>query len=183
MNPEVFAPPVAASLPPDGMNRALPTGKGNERELFAFPSRVRLMELKAHEVDAIPRRRKFRRRECVATGATFGLVLRDKQLRDIKLDDVLQKRRLDQALNTKEFAVLAGISYSAARGWFRTPGFPAVHGVVFWGDFVEWRRNLTGLIEKANARGDGPQAVGDELRKTADITLPPRAARILSEAA
>ena len=35
----------------------------------------------------------------------------DKQLRSIKRKDVLEKRRLDQALNAKEFAVAAGISY------------------------------------------------------------------------
>ena len=40
----------------------------------------------------------------------------DKQLRDIRLADVLEKRRLDQALNVKEFAVCAGVSYSTARG-------------------------------------------------------------------
>ena len=64
---------------------------------------------------------------------------RDKQLLNIALADVLEKRRLDQALNAKEFAVLAGISYSAARAWFRQPGFPAFSGVVFWQDFVQWR--------------------------------------------
>ena len=53
---------------------------------------------------------------------------RDKQLRGIKLADVLQRRRLDQALNAKEFAVLAGICYSTAREWFRLPGFPVVQG-------------------------------------------------------
>ena len=63
----------------------------------------------------------------------------DKQLRGIRLKDVLEKRRLDQALNAKEFAVLAGISYSTARAWFHLPGFPVFRGVVFWQDFVRWR--------------------------------------------
>ena len=57
----------------------------------------------------------------------------------------MAKRRLDQALNTKEFAVLAGVSYSCARTWFRQPGFPAISGVVFWPDFVQWRNAKTGL--------------------------------------
>jgi hypothetical protein len=60
----------------------------------------------------------------------------DKQLRGIRLKDVLEKRRLDQALNAKEFAVLAGISYSIARAWFHLPGFPVFRGVVFWQDFA-----------------------------------------------
>jgi len=70
---------------------------------------------------------------------------RDKQLLNVELDQVVEKRRLDQALSAKEFAVLAGISYSAARAWFRLPGFPALCGVVFWQDFVQWRNAKTGL--------------------------------------
>jgi hypothetical protein len=50
---------------------------------------------------------------------------RDKQLRDVKLEEVVEKRRPNQALTAKEFAVLGGISYSAARDWFHTPEFPA----------------------------------------------------------
>ena len=45
----------------------------------------------------------------------------DKQLVHLNFDQVAEKRRLDQALNTKEFAVLAGISYSTALTWFREP--------------------------------------------------------------
>lgn len=37
-------------------------------------------------------------------------MLRDKQLDGVRLDAVLEKRRLDQALNAKEFAVFAGIT-------------------------------------------------------------------------
>src|ERR1041384_3245365 len=70
---------------------------------------------------------------------------RDKQLFNVDLSQMLEKRRLDQALNAKEFAVLAGISYSAARAWFKQPGFPAFSGVVFWQDFVEWRKAKAGL--------------------------------------
>jgi hypothetical protein len=69
----------------------------------------------------------------------------DKQLRDIRLADVLEKRRLDQALNVKEFAVCAGISYSTARGWFHLTGFPAFRGVIFWQDFVQWRIGQNGF--------------------------------------
>ena len=70
---------------------------------------------------------------------------RDKQLVHLNFDQVAEKRRLDQALNTKEFAVLAGISYSTARDWFRQPGFPAFRGYVFWQDFVQWRSAKNGL--------------------------------------
>jgi hypothetical protein len=45
----------------------------------------------------------------------------DKQLRGVSFEAVIEKRRLDQALNAKEFAVGAGISYSMARSWFVTP--------------------------------------------------------------
>ena len=69
----------------------------------------------------------------------------DKQLRGVTLDAVVEKRRLDQALNAKEFAVLAGISYSSALEWFRVPGFPVFRGFVFWQDFVQWRNAKTGL--------------------------------------
>lgn len=65
-------------------------------------------------------------------------MLGDKQLRGIALEEVLKKRALDQALNAKETAVLAGVSYSTARQWIRSPGFPALRGVVFWSDFIEW---------------------------------------------
>ena len=69
----------------------------------------------------------------------------DRQLRVIRLKDVLEKRRLDQALNAKEFAVLAGISYSMAREWFHLPGFPVFRGVIFWQDFARWRMEQNGL--------------------------------------
>jgi hypothetical protein len=101
----------------------------------------------------------------------------DKQLRDIRLADVMEKRRLEQALNAKEFAVLAGISYSTARSWFHLPGFPAFRGVIFWQDFALWRTSQHGcqprsenLAQRSGA--DTASAVG----------LPPRAARILLEA-
>src|SRR5438270_14066984 len=63
----------------------------------------------------------------------------DRQLQGVALDAVMEKRRLDQALNAKEFAVCAGVSYSTARSWFHLPGFPVFHGVIFWQDFVQWR--------------------------------------------
>ncbi len=56
---------------------------------------------------------------------------RDKQLSRVNLEQVQTKRRLGQALNVKEFAVLAGISYSSAREWFHDDGFPAIRGMVF----------------------------------------------------
>ena len=76
----------------------------------------------------------------------------DKQLSGIKLDDVLRKRRLEQALNAKEFAVLAGVSYSTARVWFRLLGFPVFEGVVFWRDFVNWRTART--VALSDDRGE-----------------------------
>src|SRR5579863_7693399 len=96
----------------------------------------------------------------------------DKQLKGIAIDSVMEKRRLDQALNAKEFAVCAGVSYSTARNWFHLPGFPAFHGVIFWQDFVQWRAVHSGLntppILQRNS--DAP---------TATPNLPPRAAQIL----
>jgi hypothetical protein len=99
----------------------------------------------------------------------------DKQLQNISLRSVIEKRRLGQAMNAKEFAVCAGISYSTALNWFRLPGFPLFHGVVFWEDFAQWRASQNGL-------SISPPAQGNE--EMADIisTLPPRAARILLDA-
>jgi len=99
----------------------------------------------------------------------------DKQLQGISLESVLEKRRLDQALNAKEFAVSAGVSYSTARCWFHLAGFPAFRGVVFWQDFVQWRAGQNGLTNPSR-----PQHNGDI---TAAIsTLPPRAMQILLDA-
>ena len=64
---------------------------------------------------------------------------RDRQLRR-SLEAARMKRRLDQALNTKHFAVLTGWSYSKARHLFKVEGFPAIEGTVFWSDFLRWRR-------------------------------------------
>jgi hypothetical protein len=99
----------------------------------------------------------------------------DKQLRDIRLADVLEKRRLDQALNVKEFAVCAGVSYSTARGWFHLPGFPAFRGVVFWQDFVQWRTAQTGFKNHSLPQSNGETTA-------AHSNLPARAAQILREA-
>jgi hypothetical protein len=106
---------------------------------------------------------------------------RDKQLIHVGLDQVLEKRHLDQALNAKQFAVLAGISYSAARTWFRQPGFPAFCGVVFWQDFVRWRNVKIGLpntSEPVPRNAESPYLVAAKplTRFTG------RAARVLAEA-
>jgi len=98
----------------------------------------------------------------------------DKQLQGIALEAVMEKRRLDQALNAKEFAVCAGVSYSMARSWFHLPGFPVFHGVIFWQDFVQWRtthNERPGTPESRSQHNDLHTAGG----------LPPRAARILLE--
>lgn len=101
----------------------------------------------------------------------------DKQLQGIALESVLEKRRLDQALNAKEFAVCAGVSYSTARSWFHLSGFPAFRGVIFWQDFVLWRTNQNGL-------GRQPESLPyrNGVQAPAVSSLPPRAARILIEA-
>ena len=107
---------------------------------------------------------------------------RDKQLRGTSLDEVLQKRQLDQALNAKEFAVLAGIAYSTAREWFRLPGFPVIRGVIFWGDFVVWRRAQVGLVEEnGNAVAEAKPKNGASTSRSG-LHFPARAAQILSEA-
>jgi hypothetical protein len=69
----------------------------------------------------------------------------DKQLSGFNLRTLQKKQRLDQALSAKEFALLAGVSYATAREWLHLPGFPALSGLVFWQDFVLWRRLQTGL--------------------------------------
>ena len=98
----------------------------------------------------------------------------DKQLQGITLEAVMEKRRLDQALNAKEFAVCAGVSYSTARSWFHLAGFPAFHGVIFWQDFVRWRTTQNGLKNSSDSKRNG---------KTVDaLNLPPRAAQILFDA-
>ena len=104
---------------------------------------------------------------------------RDKQLQTVTLEGVVEKRRLGQALNAKEFAVLAGISYSASREWFRTPGFPVFRNHVFWGDFTDWRRGQTGVD---SGRVDAQEATNQGHVRESRLRiedLPPRAARIL----
>lgn len=106
---------------------------------------------------------------------------KDKQLRDIKLAGVLEKRRLGQALNMKEFAVLAGVSYSVAREWFQLRGFPRFEGVVFWEDFVAWRNDRNG--GKAADKNPSQQTASllPETKRPMASGLPPRAAQILLE--
>lgn len=99
----------------------------------------------------------------------------DKQLQGITLEAVLEKRRLDQALNAKEFAVCAGVSYSTAREWFHLAGFPVFHGVIFWQDFAQWR-----MGQNCFKNPSPPQH--DVATVTAASKLPPRAARILLDA-
>ena len=98
---------------------------------------------------------------------------KDKQLSGIRLADVLKKRRLEQALNAKEFAVLAGISYSTARQWFQSHGFPVFRGVVFWQDFVQWRTLQNGLKTVTAPRP------ASQPKPVTDASLPLKAAKIL----
>ena len=104
---------------------------------------------------------------------------RDAQLQGVSLDSVMEKRRLDQALNAKEFAVAAGISYSTAREWFRSPGFPALRGVVFWTDFVTWRHEETGITTSLKATEVRVPEL--PMVKPSPNGLPAKAARILAE--
>src|SRR5437016_1585551 len=90
----------------------------------------------------------------------------DKQLQGVDLEAVLEKRRLDQALNAKEFAVCAGLSYSTARSWFHLPGFPALRGVVFWQDFIQWRLGQFGLSSPSILQQD-------DHMPAATLNLPP----------
>ncbi len=106
---------------------------------------------------------------------TLAAQKQDKQLSGITLESVLEKRRLDQALNAKEFAVCAGVSYSTARGWFHLPGFPAFRGVIFWQDFVQWRTGQYGAARMPSHSERNGSMV-------AAANLPARAARILLEA-
>jgi hypothetical protein len=98
----------------------------------------------------------------------------DKQLQGITLESVMQKRHLDQAMNAKEFAVCAGVSYSTARSWFHLPGFPVFHGLIFWQDFVLWRTNRH--ITAQQPPNSFPTNTSDPA-----TDLPPRAARILHD--
>jgi len=107
---------------------------------------------------------------------------RDKQLRGIGIREVRCKRDADQALNIKEFAVLAGISYSVARDWFNSTGFPRVQGMIFWQDFVLWRR-----AQNARRNVSTPPPVESGVGLSMGIAKPHpqwphRAVKILSEA-
>ena len=109
---------------------------------------------------------------------------RDMQLVQLKLSALIKKRELDQALNTKEFARLAGISYSQARDWFHKPGFPAVGNVVFWNDFVAWRRaqcGLTAMLEQAKCEAVKSSPITPS-RLSSTIEFTGKAAQILAEA-
>ena len=106
---------------------------------------------------------------------TLSAQTQDKQLCGIVLEAVLEKRRLDQALNAKEFAVCAGVSYSTARNWFHLPGFPAFRGVIFWQDFAQWRTKQNEFTARAEVPRPASGLAGAS-------GLPARAARILLEA-
>ena len=116
---------------------------------------------------------------------------RDKQLVNIELVRLAKKRELDQALNMKEFAVLADVSYSIARDWFRLPGFPTIGGFIFWADFVAWRQShsgLTGYLEQAKRDAAKPLGDPEERIHTRSslarrhIQYSPRAIQILRQA-
>jgi hypothetical protein len=105
----------------------------------------------------------------------------DKQLSQIKLETVLQKQRLGQALNAKEFAVVAGISYSTAHQWFHPQGFPTLKGLVFWQDFITWRHRQTG-IEPAVGDHNPPQAKNiDPSPNELPFSLPEKTRKLLSQ--
>lgn len=105
----------------------------------------------------------------------------DKQLRGISVHAIRTKRDADQALNIKEFAVLAGVSYSVAREWFHLPGFPALLGKVFWQDFVEWRKVQNGGRGPLKSSAPQPASTNSSDIKHSTTKLPARAAQILLE--
>ena len=116
---------------------------------------------------------------------------RDKQLAKIEIGRLAKKRELDQALNMKEFAVLADVSYSIARDWFRLPGFPTIGGFIFWADFVAWRQShsgLTGYLEQVKRDAAKPLGDPEERIHTRSslarrhIQYSPRAIQILRQA-
>jgi hypothetical protein len=108
-----------------------------------------------------------------ASTATHG----DKQLASVDSGEALAKRELGQALNIKEFAVLAGVSYSMARQWFRLPGFPLFEGVVFWKDFERWREQRAGLSgSNVGGRAEPAESHPEPL----ETNWSPQAAKILS---
>lgn len=105
----------------------------------------------------------------------------DKQLRCIKLEVVRAKQEQDQALNVKEFAVLAGISYSVAREWFQIPGFPAICGKVFWQDFIIWRRSRNTHKTPNNHPTKEVLLVGNTNQTITTPSWPLKAAKILCQ--
>jgi hypothetical protein len=115
---------------------------------------------------------------CKAGSIGGELVAQDRQLYGVSLDEVVEKRRLGQALNAKEFAVLAGISYSTPREWFHSSGFPVFRGLVFWQDFTDWRRAQVHIGEEIV---ESTSAIADRETRISANVLPARAARILQE--
>ena len=108
----------------------------------------------------------------------------DKQLEKIEIVQLAKKRELDQAFNMKEFAVLADISYSMTRYWFRLPGFPGINGLVFWPDFIVWRQSHSGLtryLEKARQEAAKP-LFDPEDRSHSRPKFTGRLAKIMAEA-
>jgi len=101
----------------------------------------------------------------------------DKQLQGIALESVLEKRRLDQALNAKEFAVCAG--YPTRR---RATGFTCPASCLSRGCFLA---GLCPMAHGQNGVARQPVSLPDRncVQAAAAASLPPRAARILLEAA
>jgi len=99
-------------------------------------------------------------------------------LAGVNLPDVLEKRRHGQALNLKEFAVAARVSYSVAREWAQITGFPRFEGVIFWEDFEEWRK------ERNQMRLPNRTPLSEVARESERTFtgLPARAAKILETA-
>jgi predicted DNA-binding transcriptional regulator AlpA len=76
---------------------------------------------------------------------------KDKQLAGTSLKDAKRKQKQDHALNAKELAILCGVSYSTTRQWLKQPSFPQINNLVFWSDFLLWRRRNIPEIEVDNA--------------------------------
>jgi hypothetical protein len=97
-----------------------------------------------------------------------------------------EKRYKGKALSLREFAQAGGISYSLAIAFSKEPGFPIFHGKIWWEDFVMWRRQAIQYSPHRSMLEDHPpdadHTVSESVPKSdLQVSLPPRAARLLAE--
>ena len=104
----------------------------------------------------------------------------DKQLPSVQLDQVIEKRRLERALNAKEFAVLAAsLIPQHARG-FVFQAFP-LFAVWFLGRIL--RSGVTPRVVVETPIGTSPGNIGEiQIVPRSGKDLPARVAQLLAEA-